>query len=222
MRAKTPPFRPFETLEEREARLKAFIQQAIGACPTARDDAILLVARSPESAIVRAILDLSSDLAACGKGARIVLAGGAVAREDETWSLSFSGNFVHEIRLTSSPRILDGHEQIIVGDHAVWFGDCMRRDPSKRDAYSSFAADAPDLARQGRFAFGHLWQRASSIYRNAGVSAVVVTASSASSGSFSGVAHPDPDDVGAVDCTTSPIGPMTAETLAAWEPSTRH
>lgn len=222
MRAKTPPFRPFETLEEREARLKTFIQQAIGACPTARDDAILLVARSPESAVVRVILDLSSELAACGLGARLVLAGGAVAREDETWSLSFSGNFIHEIRLTSSPRILDGHEQIIVGNQAVWFGDCMRRDPSKRDAFSSFAADAPDLARQSRFAFGELWQRASSIYRNAGVAAVVVTASAASPVSFAEVARSEHDDVSAVDCATSPIGPMTAETLAAWEPSTRH
>ncbi len=222
MRAKTPPFRPFETLEEREARLKTFIQHAISARPTARDDAILLVARSPESAVVRVILDLSSELAASGMGARIVLAGGAVAREDETWSLSFSGNFIHEIRLTSSPRILDGHEQIIVGDRAVWFGDCMRRDPSKRDAFSSFAAEAPDLASQGRFAFGQLWQRASSIYRNAGVAAVVVTASSASSGAFSGIARPEYDDASMVDCATSPIGPMTAETLAAWEPSTRH
>ena len=219
MRPKTPPFRPFETKEERENTIKAFIRDALDACAVGREDAIALLARSPTSPVVAALLALSDELAERRIGAAVVLAGGATAAEDETWSLSFSARFIHEIRLTSKPRVLDGHEQLIVGDRSVWYGDCMRRDPLKRDAFTSFLPDDPNAARTCRFAFRELWRGAQSIYRNAALSSLVVTASPA----------------GAVE-TLAPVtaapadslqqfgqsGTSIAETLAAWQPSTRH
>ncbi|MGE3917760.1 MAG: hypothetical protein AB7F78_18865, partial [Hyphomicrobiaceae bacterium] len=137
MRAKTPPFKPLETREERESNIRAFIRDALDGAVESRDDAIALLARAPTSPVVAALLALSDELAERRIGAIIVLAGGATAAENETWSLSFSAKFIHEIRLTSNPRVLDGHEQLIVGDRAVWYGDCMRRDPLKRDAFTS-------------------------------------------------------------------------------------
>ena len=219
MRAKSPPFKPFETKEERESSIKAFITNALDDSLRGRGDAIALLARSPSSPVVAALLALSDELAERRIGAAIVLAGGATAAEDETWSLSFSAKFIHEIRLTSNPRILDGHEQLIVGDQSVWYGDCMRRDPTKRDALASFLPNDTGAVRASRFAFGSLWTRAQSIYRNAALAAVVVTASD----SFGN------QTVDAVPTTPREAlqhlgsnGSSIAETLAAWQPSTRH
>ncbi len=218
MRAKSPPFKPFETKEERESSIKAFIADALDETMSGRGDAIALLARSPSSPVVAALLGLSEELAARRIGAAIVLAGGATASEDETWSLSFSAKFVHEIRLTSNPRVLDGHEQLIVGDRSVWYGDCMRRDPMKRDAFASFLPNDVAAVRASRFAFRSLWTRGQSIYRSAALAAVVVTASDAL-----GL-----QTVAAVPTTPRETlqhlsnGSSIAETLAAWQPSTRH
>ncbi|MGE0766119.1 MAG: hypothetical protein AB7L90_06615 [Hyphomicrobiaceae bacterium] len=219
MRPTNPPFRPFETKEERETSLIAFIRNALDATASGRVDAISVLARSPSSPVVAALLTLSEELAATRVGSRFVLAGGSAAAENETWNLTFSASFVHEIRLTSSPRVLDGHEQLIVGDRAVWFGDCMRRDPTKRDAFNSYLPNDPATARASRFAFQSLWQRAQSIYRNGALSSVVVTSS---------------EETGASTVAAVPAGPVdtlrhlggngssVAETLAAWQPLTRH
>lgn len=219
MRPNNPPFKPFETKEEREARIKDFIVSALDERASGRADAIAVLALSPASPVMKALLSLSDELAKRRVGAHIVLAGGATASEDETWSMSFSAKFIHEIRLTSNPRVLDGHEQLVVGDQGVWYGDCMRRDPWKRDAFASFLPNDIAATRSGRTTFGRLWSGAQSIYRNAVLSSVIVTTS-----------------VGAEPCSVSTMVPAVAddhdrlaaagasiaETLAAWEPSTRH
>ena len=219
MRPTTPPFRPFETKEERESNLRTFIRDSLDEAASGRVDAIAVLARSPSSPVVEALLAMSEELATSRIGALVVLAGGTAAAENETWNLTFSSNFVHEIRLTSNPRVLDGHEQLIVGDRAIWYGDCMRRDPAKRDAFNSYLPNDPAAVRSGRFAFQSLWRRAQSIYRNAALSSVVVTSST---------------DNGAKTVAAIPAGPVEtlrhlgnngssiAETLAAWQPSTRH
>lgn len=219
MPPKTPPFRPTETQEERENSIIAFIREALDESTRGRDDAIALLARSPSSPVVKALLTLSDELAERHIGAAIVLAGGATAAEDETWSLSFSARFIHEIRLTSNPRVLDGHEQLIVGDRSVWYGDCMRRDPLKRDAFMTFLPNDIVAARGSRFSFRALWGGAQSIYRNAALNSLVVTA--AGVGGVETIA----------DITAAPVEGLQAagqgatsiaETLAAWQPSTRH
>lgn len=222
MRAKTPPFRPFETKEERETTIKTFIREALDDATTGREDAIALLARSPSSPVVAALLAVSDELAERRIGAAIVLAGGATAAEDETWSLSFSAKFIHEIRLTSNSRILEGHEQLIVGDRSVWYGDCMRRDPVKRDAFASFLKDDPAAVRSGRFAFGELWRGAQSIYRNAALSALVVTSTTAGgTQTLSAIAAPAADPAQQL-AASGAKGVSVAETLAAWQPLTRH
>ena len=208
MRPKTPPFKPFETKEERETKIKSFIRDALDDGSSGREDAIAVLARSPSSPVVSALLALSEELAQRRIGATIVLAGGATAAEDETWSLSFSARFIHEIRLTCNPRVLDGHEQLIVGDRSVWYGDCMRRDPDKRDPFVSFRPDDPAAARACRFAFRELWRGAQSIYRNADLASLVVTTTAA-------------DSVERLDAGTGSPSSIV-ETLAAWQPSTRH
>lgn len=219
MRPTNPPFKPFQTKEERENSLKDFIREALDETLAGRADAVSLLARSPSSPVVAALLAISDELAERRAGAAIILAGGTAAAANETWDLTFSSRLVHEIRLTSNPRVLDGHEQLIIGDRAVWYGDCMRRDPSKRDAFSLSLPNDAQVARAGRFAFQALWQRAQSIYRNAALSSVVVASSTASGASTVAAVPAGPAE------TLRHLGnnaSSIAETLAAWQPSTRH
>jgi len=219
MRPKNPPFKPFETREERENSLRDFVRASLDETVNGRVDAIVLLARSPSSPVVAALLAVSAELAERRVGVAIVLAGGTAAAENETWNLTFSADLVHEIRLTSNPRVLDGHEQLIVGDRSVWYGDCMRRDPSKRDAFSLTLENNPEVARAGRFAFRALWQRAQSIYRNTALSSVVVASSDAAGSSTVAVVPAGPmETLGGLGGGNASI----AETLAAWHPSTRH
>jgi len=219
MRAINPPFKPFETKEERESTLKTFIRDSLDESVAGRADAIAILARSPSSPVVAALLAMSDELADRRVGALIVLAGGTSASAEETWNLTFSARFVHEIRLTSNPRVLDGHEQLIVADRSVWYGDCMRRDPDKRDAFSSSLPNNAQAARAGRFAFASLWQRAQSIYRNEALSSVVVATSDAANARTVEAVPAGPLETLR---HLSSNGQSVAETLAAWQPSTRH
>lgn len=217
MRPTNPPFKPYETKEERENSLKSFIRESLDETAAGRVDAIAIVARAPSSPVMAALLAIADELAERRVGVAVVLAGGPAAAENESWSLTLPATFVHEVRLTSNPRVLDGHEQLIVGDRSIWYGDCMRRDPAKRDAFSLSLPDNAEAAKTGRFAFRALWQRAHSIYRSAALASVVVASAEAAAPS--------------VERRASPMetlrhlaenGPSIAETLAAWQPSTRH
>jgi hypothetical protein len=218
MRATNPPFKPFETKEERENSLKAFIRNSLDETATSRADGISLLARSPSSPVMTALLAISDELAQRRVGVAVVLAGGTIAAENETWNLTFSTDFVHEIRLTSNPRVLDGHEQLIVGNRSIWYGDCMRRDPLKRDAFSLSLPNNEDAVRAARFAFSALWQRAQSIYRNAALSSVVVASSEVAGSTLAAVPAGPMETLRHLSGNGSSI----ADTLAAWLPSTRH
>ncbi len=221
MRPKTPPFQPNESKEEREHKLRDFILAAIGDTATRRDDAVVVLARSPDSPVIRALLSLSGQLAARGQGAAIILAGGAVAAENETWNLVVSGDFVHEIRLTTNPRVLDGHEQLVVGGAAVWYGDSMRRDPWKRDAYAAFLADEPITADNARVTFARLWASGKSIYANSDLSSVIVSTSRSALESASQSSAPLEDETGSASTVVAASAGVT-DSLEAWQPSTRH
>ena len=56
MRPKTPPFQPNETKEEREHKLREFILAAVGASEMGHDRTVVVLARSPDSPVMRALL----------------------------------------------------------------------------------------------------------------------------------------------------------------------
>lgn len=163
MRSKPPVASDALRMETREERLKAFMSEALEQTPGARPDAILVVARSPESAVARAIFALSPSLAARSIGARMVFASSSAMASGEVWQLSFDRGFAHEIRLVANPRFLAAHEQLVIGDGAVWFGDSMRREPDKRDAFSSYSRDGAEALR-ARQTFARLWAGAEPLY----------------------------------------------------------
>jgi hypothetical protein len=53
--------------------------------------------------------------------------------------------------------LLEAHEQLILSPTAIWTGDCMRRDPVKRDAYEAYAPDSAETARIAQQCFERVW-----------------------------------------------------------------
>lgn len=224
MRLKTPQLTETQIREERETRLRSFILSNLDALHDFSGETIAVLARSPASPVARAVLDLSGTLAARGVAAQIILSGGATAHENETWSFEFSADFVHEIRLTTNPRILDGHEQLVIARNALWYGDTMRRDPLKRDAFERFPTDQRDAARAARATFARLWDIAVAIYGAKSPAHVTVVKSGAETALEPRGQTPVPivGDAGAAVTEPSAVEAATIETLEAWSPSTRH
>jgi hypothetical protein len=151
---------------EKEARLGAFIAgglPALGAVPgdslsmAPVERPILVIARSAQSPVVRSIAALARDIAAAGCPVRLILAKGEqVALSDAFIALQTAG-LDCEVRVVRNPRLIEAHEQLVLGARACWTGDTMRRDPATCDAYESFAEDAPQLAAAARLTFERLW-----------------------------------------------------------------
>jgi hypothetical protein len=155
-------------IEEREEQLKEFIRSAM-ARDAGASRPLVLLAKSPEVMVARAVFALSAELAAAGVTAEIIFAAGSSAMAGESWDLTFDPAFEHETRLLRDPRYLDGHEQLVCGAGHVWFGDCMRRDADKRDAFCKFIRDDAEMAARGRRTFAALWSAAEQIYRHVNV-----------------------------------------------------
>lgn len=146
---------------EKEQRLSAFIAGNLalagqGASPRPMSR-ISVLARSIESPVARAIGGLAAEIAAAGlpvrlllvRSDRLLLAGGCIYPQAATLDC--------EARLTRDPRLIEAHEQMVLGGCACWTGDSMRRDPAASDAYESFIDDCAELAATAQSTFERLW-----------------------------------------------------------------
>lgn len=148
--------------EEKEGRLKEFIVQHLAA-PNGDDDIhgsrrFLMVARSVESPVAKATAALSSDIAASGYAVRLILAQVDQDTFPQGWNPTGGAiAFDHEIRWAKNPRLIEAHEQLVLGPQTCWIGDCMRREPSKCDAYESYVEGCGEAAGCATVSFERLW-----------------------------------------------------------------
>lgn len=61
------------------------------------------------------------------------------------------------VRTSTNSRLLDAHEQLVLGPTSSWTGDCMRRDPRERDAFETFGSDNAELSEWALKSFARLW-----------------------------------------------------------------
>ena len=149
--------------EEKEAKLASFLRRNLMAGETrslsAGKASLLMIARSIESPVARALLSLCAE---AGHGAFPVRA--ILTNEDGLTPLLLSsrGEYLADIncRLASDVRLLDAHELLVLGPATAWIGDCMRRDPSKHDAYEFYSEDAPTAASSAAKSFERIWSSA--------------------------------------------------------------
>ncbi len=155
MQIKVPPTSQADLLDAREHRLTAFVTSSTEAAVAAgHGAAVLAVIRSGESPVARALIALRASLASHGAKVRIVF-----ADEDAVVDQFMADAAATEVRIARNPRLRDAHEQLIVAGTAVWFGDSLRRDVTRRDLFEQFQAAAPEAALAAARAFEHLWSR---------------------------------------------------------------
>jgi hypothetical protein len=149
-----PPFRAsISRHEEKEQRLRLFVEHHLR-LPSDRTHQLLIVARSLESPVVRAIAGLEQLIAATGGSVRLILA----QVDDEAQCLAGAAlSCKHEIRWARHPRLIEAHEQLVLGPNTCWIGDCMRRDPAKCDAFENFVEDCGEAAGCAAVSFERLW-----------------------------------------------------------------
>jgi hypothetical protein len=141
--------------EEKEARLVGFIGAQLAALvPDAGDARFLnVVARGFDSPVLRALAVHGAAIEAAGLVVRAIVVLDECGPEEGVAALLAKSDW----RIGTDCRILDAHEQLVIGDHIAWIGDCMRREPAKRDAFECYSATCRDTARQAHRAFANLW-----------------------------------------------------------------
>jgi len=142
-----------ETREEKQARLKAFIAQhveTLRCSGTAAETAYRVLTLSAESAAARALAELAPEICAAGiKVEAVFVRRTALATPEGA-----------ECRFVIDSRLLDAHEQLVLDATTVWIGDCMRRDPSRRDSYESYSTACTVTAGHAIRSFAHIWHAA--------------------------------------------------------------
>lgn len=143
--------------DEKEARLKAFVFRHLEARRESGEatDTLTyrLLALSAESPAARALDSLTTEIAAAGIKVEIVFV--RHAKADDAPALKFADR-----RFATDIRLLDAHEQLVLDTETAWVGDCMRRDPLKRDAYELFCDRCTRTAGNAARSFAHIWSAA--------------------------------------------------------------
>ena len=161
MQAKAQPSMQVVRKEEKEARLRQFIQSELETIASSgisdRPPSFLLVARSLESPVVKAIAGLANEISAGGCTLKAVVVMSEAQGEHPATPAIDLGRIEPELRHARNPRLIDAHEQLVLSSSRVWIGDCMRRDPNKRDAFECFASDAVTAASWAKTSFERIW-----------------------------------------------------------------
>jgi hypothetical protein len=152
---------PLPLLPKADGKAAVFAQFILAHLPAARSDAgpeardITLVARSSESPMAQALVLAGDAIAAAGLRVRVIFT--AVA--SDAWTETGSPiPFARDIRWARNPRFIDAHEQLVLAATTSWIGDCMRRDPGKRDAFEQTKPDCASTAILAASSFERLWR----------------------------------------------------------------
>jgi hypothetical protein len=156
-----PPLRVSVTRHgDKAQKLKDFIVQHLAdeVGEAGRFAQIQVVARSLESPVAKAIVALAREIAAAGVAVRMILAHADHDACGEAWcDAGQVVGFAYEVRWARHPRLIEAHEQLVLGPQTCWIGDCMRRDPSKCDAFESYVEGCGEAAGCALVSFERLW-----------------------------------------------------------------
>ncbi len=162
MQMKTPP--SVHSVVKREDKMeimRTFIKASLltpRLANTGSLEDITLVARSAESPVARALASLGADIASRGISVRAIFGYLECEKSPIGWSIAGPEiPFNRHLRWAKNPRLADAHEQLVLGPQTAWIGDCLRRDPSRRDAYEQYASADAHTAATLHTSFARLW-----------------------------------------------------------------
>ncbi len=151
------PSRPTVTVRtDKEERLKDFVGEGLArsAEEPARDMSVTAFLRNPDSPAARALSAVCQEGRAEGARIRVLICDTNV---DEPLPASVMDIAGAEFRIFSHSRFAAAHEQLVVGRRRVWIGDCLRRDPTKRDAFEVFHLEDEATHLFATISFERLW-----------------------------------------------------------------
>jgi hypothetical protein len=148
--------------EEKETKLKDFITQCVarhGVDEQGRAARLtcLLVARSADSPVAKAVFALGSERGGSNFALRAIFATLGGAEAARIAQACRESDLELQIRWARDIRLMDAHEQLVLPPDTRWIGDCMRRDPAKLDAYDHFAIACREAAQLASICFERLW-----------------------------------------------------------------
>ncbi len=154
MRTFTPPRMHVVRKEEKEGRLTAFIADLLANAVVCDVSGLGLtvLARSHESPVLKALAAHADAIRATGLRMRAIVVMDEPASPEVNALLAGVPS-----RCACDARLLDAHEQLAVGDRVAWIGDCMRREPTKRDAYEIYSGDCAETAAVAHRSFERVW-----------------------------------------------------------------
>lgn len=157
MRISTPSRLMTMSRTDKETRLKDFIAESLMVLAEGTDvpGAVTMIARNAESPAARALYAALLETASTAD-VRLIIAD---ARMEQA-SPSIRDISGIECRLLADPRFGASHEQLVVGRTHVWIGDCLRRDPNKRDAFELYHKADLVARKCATVSFERLWARA--------------------------------------------------------------
>ncbi|MBK9078500.1 MAG: hypothetical protein WBP38_02380 [Hyphomicrobium sp.] len=168
MRLPSPPRIPVLSREDKEARLKVFIAEALAARAASVDgsfgEPFTLVARAPDSPAAQAVLAMANEIAAANVAVRVVLFETEPLTDDNAPASLLDVSAI-DTRMLTDLRFASAHEQLVLGQGRVWIGDCMRRDPAKRDAFEMYHDNHASTASHAAASFAKLWDKSVSLTR---------------------------------------------------------
>jgi hypothetical protein len=188
MRLPSPPRTVVVSREDKEARLKDFISASLSVRHDGEVESfhptMTLIARAPDSPVAQAVMALAPSIHAANVALQVVLFETEPMAEDSVQSSLLDVNGI-ELRMLTDLRFASAHEQLVLSTGDVWIGDCMRRDPVKRDAFEMFHSDNATMTGHATQSFAKLWQKSVPLSR--------VVAASISSATVVLAGQPAPD-----------------------------
>jgi hypothetical protein len=160
---------------EKELRLAAFITRGLEGAAAAQlaPGALMAIARSIQSPLVKAIVARAPEIAAAGGTVRLMLARPDGLALSAALAAMRAAGLACEVRLAGNPRLIEAHEQLTIGARIAWMGDTMRRDPTTCDAYESFVEDCPEIATAAAATFERLWRDCTPLAEDAQMAAAM-------------------------------------------------
>ncbi|MGQ0455598.1 MAG: hypothetical protein ACT4OU_00915 [Hyphomicrobium sp.] len=160
------PSRPvIDARTEKEVKLKSFIADAVavhdGAAP------LTLVARATDSPVARALAACISESGRSDLAVHLVLFDIDSIVEDHA-AASILDLRACDVRVLHDVRFVSAHEQLVLSADRIWIGDCMRRDPQKRDAFEIYHSNDASCAAHAVASFARLWAAAKPLARAIG------------------------------------------------------
>ncbi len=165
MRQQSPVGMTVVKSSEKQEKIRNFILQAIAAShrngDTVANGTLLLIARSAESPVAQALVSLGAEIAEAGLAIRAIFSDIDAEGTSAGWTVNgMAIPFQRDVRWAKNLRLSDAHEQLVLSNVTCWVGDCMRRDPSKVDAFELHASEQPETTRFASVSFERIWAHA--------------------------------------------------------------